>query len=108
MVSYAKNYMGVNFKLDYVNADGDISHYIPDFFVKCDNDKTYVVETKGNPDLDVPLKMKRLIEWVKDINSLNKQELFDYLYVPQEEFDIYSSSIKNFSELVKTCKGYKE
>ncbi len=108
VVSYAKNYMGVNFKLDYVNADGDISHYIPDFFVKCDNGKTYVVETKGNPDLDVPLKMKRLIEWVKDINSLNKQELFDYLYVPQEEFDIYSSSIKNFSELVKTCREYKE
>jgi len=27
VVSYAKNYMAVHFKLDYVNADGDISNY---------------------------------------------------------------------------------
>ena len=34
MISYAKNYFAVNFKLDYVNADGDISNYYPDFLVK--------------------------------------------------------------------------
>jgi len=26
VVSYAKNYLAVHFKLDYVNADGDISN----------------------------------------------------------------------------------
>ncbi len=107
VVSYAKNYMAVNFKLDYVNADGDISHYIPDFFVKLTNGKTYIVETKGNPDLDVPLKMARLIEWIKDINSLNKKEIFDYLYVSQEEFDLYAKDIRNFDDILKVCKGYK-
>ena len=30
VVSYAKNYMAVHFKLDYVNAGGDISNYYPD------------------------------------------------------------------------------
>ena len=34
IVSFAKNYLAVGFKLDYVNADGDISNYYPDFFVK--------------------------------------------------------------------------
>ena len=34
VISYAKNYLAVHFKLDYVNADGDISNYYPDFFVK--------------------------------------------------------------------------
>lgn len=34
VVSYAKNYLAVHFKLDYVNADGDISHYYPDFFLR--------------------------------------------------------------------------
>jgi len=34
VVSYAKNYLAVHFKLDYVNADGDISNYYPDFLVK--------------------------------------------------------------------------
>lgn len=108
VVSYAKNYMAVNFKLDYVNADGDISHYIPDFFVKLTNGKTYVVETKGNPDLDVPLKMARLIEWIKDINNLNKKETFDYLYVPQEEFDLYAKNVKSFDDILKICRQYKD
>ena len=37
VVSYAKNYLAVHFKLDYVNADGDISNYYPDFLVKLSN-----------------------------------------------------------------------
>ncbi len=36
VMSYAKNYFAVNFKLDYVNADGNISNYYPDFLVKLD------------------------------------------------------------------------
>ncbi len=108
VVSYAKNYMAVNFKLEYVNADGDISHYIPDFFVKTTSGKVYVVETKGNADLDVPLKMARLIEWIKDINNLNKKEVYDFLYVPQETFDSYASDMLSFDEMIRTCKEYKE
>jgi hypothetical protein len=34
VVAYAKNYLALGFKIDYVNANGDISNYIPDFFVK--------------------------------------------------------------------------
>ena len=34
VLAYAKNYLAVRFKLDYVNADGDISNYYPDFVVK--------------------------------------------------------------------------
>jgi len=47
VVSYAKNYMAVHFKLDYVNADGNISNYYPDFFVKLSDKHIYIVETKG-------------------------------------------------------------
>ena len=34
VLAYAKNYLAVRFKLDYVNADGDISNYYPDFMVR--------------------------------------------------------------------------
>ena len=34
VVSYAKNYLAVRFKLDYVKIDGDIANYYPDFLVK--------------------------------------------------------------------------
>ena len=29
IISYAKNYFAVNFRIDYVNADGNISNYYP-------------------------------------------------------------------------------
>ena len=47
IVSYAKNYFAVGFKLDYVNADGNISNYYPDFFVKVSAIEVVIVETKG-------------------------------------------------------------
>ena len=60
VISYAKNSFAVNFKIDYVNADGNISNYYPDFIVKTDDGNIFIVETKGLQDLDVPLKMARL------------------------------------------------
>ena len=30
VISYAKNYLAVHFKLDYINSDGDISNYFPE------------------------------------------------------------------------------
>ena len=41
VVSYAKNYLAVHFKLDYVNADGDISNYYPDFLVKLSDKRDF-------------------------------------------------------------------
>ncbi|MGH8498615.1 MAG: DEAD/DEAH box helicase family protein, partial [Methylococcales bacterium] len=52
VISYAKNYMAVRFKLDYVNAHGDISNYYPDFLVKVSPKEIFIVETKGQADLD--------------------------------------------------------
>ena len=39
--------MSINFRIDYVNADGNISNYYPDFLVKKSEKKRYIVETKG-------------------------------------------------------------
>ena len=54
VASYAKNYLAVHFTLDYVNADGDISNYYPDFIVRLTDNRVVIVETKGLEDLDVP------------------------------------------------------
>ena len=55
VVSFAKNYLAVHFKLDYVNAGGDISNYYPDFMVKLSDKRIVIVETKGQGDLDLSL-----------------------------------------------------
>ena len=105
VVSYAKNYLAVHFKLDYVNADGDISNYYPDFFVKLSNKRIFIVETKGQEDLDVPLKMQRLRQWCEDINRVQSDVEFDFVYVDQEGFEEYKPT--SFKQLVDGFREYK-
>lgn len=45
--AYGKNYLAVGFKLDYVNATGDISNYYPDFLVRLTDGRVVIVELKG-------------------------------------------------------------
>ena len=105
VISYAKNYFAVNFKLDYINADGDISNYYPDFIVKLLGSKVVIVETKGQEDLDVPLKMERLRQWCADINQAQSEIQFDFVFADQESFEKYGP--KNFQDLLKGFTDYK-
>ena len=106
VVSHAKNYFAVHFKLDYVNADGDISNYYPDFFVKLADDQIIIVETKGQEDLDVPKKMSRLKQWCKDINRVQEDVTYDFVFVDQEGFQKYQP--KTFRQLLDGFKEYKD
>ena len=115
VVSYAKNYTQVNFKIDYIDATGNIANYIPDFLVKISDVKTFVVETKGLEDLDDPLKIKRLRQWCADVNASHSDVEFDFVYVDQEKFDRLSgadgkskSELSTFSDLVANFTAYKE
>ncbi|PIT99094.1 MAG: type III restriction endonuclease subunit R [Bdellovibrionales bacterium CG10_big_fil_rev_8_21_14_0_10_45_34] len=106
VISYSKNYLAVHFKIDYVNADGDISNYYPDFFVKVANNEVYIVETKGLEDLDVPLKMFRLKQWCEDINRVQKKIKYDFVFVDQESFEKYE--MKNFKQMVENFREFKD
>jgi len=106
VVSYAKNYLAVHFKLDYVNAHGDISNYYPDFLVKLSTTRIVVVETKGQEDLDVPLKLERLRQWCEDINRVQSNVTYDFVYVDEESFEKYKPT--SFRQLVDGFKEYKE
>jgi type III restriction enzyme len=106
VLSYAKNYLAVHFKLDYVNADGDISNYYPDFLVKVSPKQIFIVETKGQEDLDVPLKMQRLRQWCEDVNRVQADVQYDFVYVDQESFEQYKPL--SFRQLVDGFREYKE
>ena len=105
VTSYAKNYFAVRFKLDYVNAEGDISNYYPDFIVKRSDGGVFVIETKGREELDVPLKMARLKAWCRDVNQLQSVTRYDFVYVDQPSFERYKP--KSFRELVESFTSYK-
>ena len=100
-----KNYMAVHFKIDYVNAKGEISNYYPDFVVKKSEQEVFVIETKGLEDLDVPLKMERLKQWCVDINKAQSEIKYDYVFVDEESFDKFKP--KSFDELIRNFTKYR-
>jgi len=106
VLSYAKNYLAVHFKLDYVNSDGNISNYYPDFLVKLTDGRIVVVETKGQEDLDVPLKVQRVRQWCEDINGMQSDVTYDFVYVDEEGFKKYE--LKSFADLLASFREYKE
>jgi type III restriction enzyme len=105
VVSYAKNYLAVHFKLDYINADGDISNYYPDFIVKLGDKRIIIVETKGLVDLDVPLKLGRLRQWCEDLNQAQADVTYDFAYVDEQSFKKYGP--KSFKQLMDAFREYK-
>ena len=105
VVSYAKNYLAVNFKLDYVKANGDISNYYPDFIVKLTDGRVVIVETKGQQDLDVPLKMDRLRQWCEDINKVQTETDFGFVFVDDVGFKNHQP--KTFEDLFAAFRAYK-
>ena len=105
VVSFAKNYLAVHFKLDYVNANGDISNYYPDFLVKLSEKRIVIVETKGREDLDVPLKMARLRQWCEDINRIQSDVRCEFVFVDEESFEKYKPA--SFRQLSDNFREYK-
>ncbi|MCD6328675.1 DEAD/DEAH box helicase family protein [bacterium] len=105
VVSYAKNFLAIHFKLDYANADGDISEYYPDFIVKLTDGRVIIAETKGQEDLNVPLKMARLKQWCADINRAQTKMVYDYVFVDEEGFKSYTP--RSFASLLSGFGKYK-
>ena len=102
VVSYAKNFQNKEasaLRIEYKNAEGFIATYYPDFFVKQDDKKVYIVETKGREEEDDKLKFERLQKWCEDVNSRQTKMVYKALYIKQEEWK--KDRLKNFDEVVR-------
>jgi len=102
VLSFAKNYPEIHFKIDFKNVSGAISNYYPDFFVKTDNKTIYIVETKGREDLDDIEKIKRLEQWCGDASERQKRIAYVMLYVKQDKWDKYKPA--SFRQLVEMSR----
>jgi type III restriction enzyme len=67
--------------------------------------RIFIVETKGQEELDVPLKMARLRQWCDDINRVQADVKYDFVYVDQEGFEKYKP--QSFGQLIGGFKEYK-
>jgi type III restriction enzyme len=90
VAAFAKNYLAIGFKLDYVRADGDLSNYTPDFIVRSLDSTVWIVETKGRAEIDVPQKMRRLRQWCEDATAASADDderVYRFVFVDQQGFE---------------------
>ncbi|MFZ1548671.1 MAG: DEAD/DEAH box helicase family protein [Candidatus Nitrotoga sp.] len=109
IVSFAKNYLAVGFKIDYVKADGDLSNYVPDFMVKTTDNTVWIVETKGREERDLPQKMNRLRQWCEDATSASRDEdgmVYRFVYVDQPGYE--RNPPKTFAGLAASFTEYQK
>jgi type III restriction enzyme len=106
VVSFAKNYYAVGFRLDYVKANGDLSNYIPDFIVRATDGKVWLIETKGRQELDLPQKMARLRQWCEDATKAEENgQKYDFVFCDQIGFEKHQP--KSFAALAASFREYK-
>lgn len=87
VAAFAKNYLAVGFKMDYVKANGELSNYIPDFIVRTTDRTVWIIETKGRAEIDLPQKMQRLARWCADATDADQGTAYRFVYVDQEGFE---------------------
>jgi len=104
---FIKNYIQLGFKMEYVNHDGGISYYYPDFVLKLENGEWFVVETKGAENLDDPRKIQRLKNWCEDATR-STGKIYRYLYVRQEDWDSLGLTPNSFTEIISVFKDFEE
>ncbi len=106
VIKWTYNYREqMEFSIDYIKVNALPGKYHPDFMVKTSDDKEYVIETKGLVGIDVPLKMEALREWCENLNRVQEEIEYDYIFVPDTSFKKYRPT--SFDDLIETFNEYK-
>lgn len=113
--TFAKNYLAVGFKLDYVKSNGDLANYVPDFIVRTTDRTVWIVETKGRAELDLPQKMARLKQWCADASAAESTDSgspgqrYDFIFVDQNPFERWfqGQNASSFAALAASFRDYR-
>ncbi|MFC5437484.1 DEAD/DEAH box helicase family protein [Rhodanobacter umsongensis] len=105
VAAFAKNYLAVGFKIDYVKASGELSNYVPDFIVRTTDGIVWIIETKGRAELDLPQKMQRLAGWCADATAADAGTVYRFVYVDQAGFEKHRPA--TFAALPASFRDYQ-
>ena len=97
VAAFAKNAGPQALQIDYLDSEGRIAHYIPDFFVRDNNGDYFLVETKGYPDPAVEHKKKAALSWCRSASEASDVS-WTYLFVHQMEWNF--SGFRSLAELI--------
>jgi len=88
--SFSKNAGPQALRIDYLTSKNRLAFYTPDFFVKAKDGTHYLVETKGQVDLNVPIKAQAAHAWCQSASVAGMK--WEYLYVPEGIFSSFTGS----------------
>lgn len=99
VAAFAKNTGPQALRIDYEAANHRRAFYTPDFFVRLESGKQYLVETKGEMEQEVAAKARAAVAWCKSA-SKNGDD-WEYLFVPEALFKRFNDT--NLETLASTC-----
>src|SRR3989440_1223673 len=73
------------FSIEYTDNRANLRYYYPDFVVKTIEGEMWLIETKGQENLDVRHKDRAAELWCENATRLTKQT-WRYVKVPQKEY----------------------
>ena len=76
----------MNFYVEYRDSKGNLRFYYPDFVITTAYDEHIIVETKGEVDVEVEFKDRRIKTWCEDATKVT-DEHWSYKRVNQEDFE---------------------
>jgi len=82
---FAKLPQQFGFVIEYTDAAGNLRYYEPDFVAMLMNGNRYIVETKGQEDVNVANKDRAATMWCENASALTG-ESWAYLKVQQSEY----------------------
>jgi type III restriction enzyme len=99
VAAFAKNAGPQALRIDYEGSQNRHAFYTPDFFVRTASGKYYLVETKGEMELEVLAKAKAAVAWCKSASQTGTS--WEYLFVPEAIFQTFNDT--TVERLSQTC-----
>ena len=99
VTSFVKNDQHTGFFVEYASPRGLIANYYPDFIAKASDATVWIIETKGQEDIDVEPKWQRLLTWCEDAIALDPNGVtYRGLFVDQDTWDRHAGQVRTLGE----------
>ncbi|HZV13284.1 MAG TPA: hypothetical protein VFA55_08715, partial [Candidatus Kapabacteria bacterium] len=86
VAAFAKLPLQFGFSIEYPDSRGNIRNYYPDFIARLHDGSHWVIETKGQEDIEVRRKDEAARLWCENATTLTSVQ-WRYVKVPQREFE---------------------
>lgn len=91
VVAFAKLPRAFGFTIEYTDTATNLRNYEPDFVAVDKSGKHWLLESKGQEDVDVLRKDVAAVRWCENATRLTSKE-WKYVKVPQKEFEALQPS----------------